>query len=308
MPCFNHAQFVVESVNGILGQTHRDLELMIVDDGSIDNSWEIIRNLMAGDSRIRGIRHVRNQGASKSRNDGLRAASGEFIGFCDADDIWEPQKLERQLDLLQTNPTYDVVYCDTIFVDENGSPTGQRFSEYCQPPKPPSGGLFGELVKRNFVNIQGVLMRKKCIQQVGHFDEQVKWVEDWWYWVQLSRHHRFLYSPEILGNYRVHSHSTGFVQKRGYRVNRLKVFKRILRKYSDLSPAIKADILYKIGVDLYELGKLRIARRLFWKSVRLSMTDARAFSSLCRAMRRIIMFTGMRHYPAVVKQESQSAG
>src|ERR1017187_4327252 len=93
MPCFNHARFVVESVSGILAQTHPDLELIIVEDCSSDNSWDVIRSLTAKDSRIKVIRHERNQGVSKSRNDGLCMATGQFIAFCDADDVWEYDKL-----------------------------------------------------------------------------------------------------------------------------------------------------------------------------------------------------------------------
>jgi glycosyltransferase involved in cell wall biosynthesis len=291
MPCFNHARFVVEGANAILHQSHANLELIIVDDCSTDHSWDLIQGLAVSDRRVRPFRHEQNQGASKSRNDGLRVAAGEFIGFCDADDIWEPQKMRCQLDLLENNPTSDVVYCDTIIVDENGLPKGRLFSEYTPPPKPPSGSLFRNLIRRNFINTQSVLMRKECVQRVGYFDETIKWVEDWWYWIRVSRDHRFLYSPEPLARYRVHSQSTGFTQKRGYCINRFKVFRRILRQYVDLPSSARAEIFYKMGVDLCQLGKRQAGRRLLWDAVKMSMTDIRAFSTFCRAVRRMILKT-----------------
>lgn len=289
MPCFNHARFIVESVNGILAQTHPDLELIIVDDCSLDNSWDVVRSLTAKDHRIRVIRHERNLGASKSRNDGLRAARGEFIGFCDADDIWEPGKLGRQMSLLDEHPDYDVVYCDTIIIDENGSPTGQRFSELFPVPQTASGWLFRELVVRNFINMQSVLMRKKCVQSVGYFDEGIKWVEDWWYWIRLSRPHRFLYSKEPLAKYRVHGRSTNLVQKRSCCVNRFKVFHRILQQYTDLPLSAKREVVYNMGAGLCDLGKRRAGRGLLWDSLKLSIIDFRALSTACRALRRIIL-------------------
>src|SRR5437879_5335794 len=96
MPCFNHGRFVKESVNGVLGQTHGDLELVIIDDCSSDKSWQIISGIARDDPRIKAIRHARNEGVAKSRNDGLRVAKGEFIAFCDADDIWDQGKLKFQ--------------------------------------------------------------------------------------------------------------------------------------------------------------------------------------------------------------------
>ena len=289
MPCFNHARFVVESANGVLAQTHPDLELIIVDDGSSDGSWDVIRSLTTKDRRISGIRHVRNLGASKSRNDGLRAASGEFIGFCDADDIWEPRKLTRQVNLLEEHPDYDVTFCDTVIIDENGSPTGRRFSELFPVPKTVSGRLFRELVVRNFINLQSVLMRTECLQSVGCFDEGIKWVEDWWYWIRLSRHHRFLYSADPLARYRVHGGSTNLVRKRSSCVNRFKVYRRILQQYTDLPSSAKREVVYNMGAELCDLGKRRAGRRLLWDSLKLSMIDLRAFSTFCRALRRILL-------------------
>jgi glycosyltransferase involved in cell wall biosynthesis len=291
MPCYNHAQFLTDSIKSVLRQTYSNLELIIVDDCSSDNSRDLIQALAKTDTRINYIRHELNQGASKSRNVGLRAASGKFIGFCDADDIWESPKLSCQVDLLEKNPDYDVVYCDTIIIDEHGFPTGQRFSQRFPPPKPAAGWLFQHLIVRNFINMQSVLMRKECVQSVGYFDEGIKWVEDWWYWVRLSRSHRFLYSKDPLAKYRVHGRSTNLVQKRGCCVNRYKVYHRILQEYPDLSPSAKSEVVYNMGAELCDIGKRRAGRRLLWDTIKLSMIDLRAFGTLCRALRRIILCT-----------------
>lgn len=289
MPCYNHARFVVESASAILGQTYDDLELIIIDDCSTDNSWELIRRLAAGDQRVRPIKHEHNQGASKSRNDGLHLAIGEFVGFCDADDIWERNKLEVQINLLQKDPDFDVAYCDATIIDEHGKPTGARFSECFPPKKADSGWLFKELVTRNFINMQTVVMRKECVQKAGYFDENIKWVEDWRYWIKVSNVHRFLYSQEPLAKYRVHSQSTGFTQKRGYQINRFKVFRRILKQYMNLPSPARAEIYYKMGVDLLQLNKLQFGRRMLWQAVKTSVFDIRAWGTFCRAMRRIIL-------------------
>jgi glycosyltransferase involved in cell wall biosynthesis len=289
MPCFNHERFIADSVESVLAQTQPDLELIIVDDGSVDDSWKIICGLAAADARIKPIRHERNGGASRSRNDGIRAATGEFIGFCDADDIWEPEKLKSQIALLQSSPDHAVTYSDAAIIDETGHATGKDFSGLFPVPARPSGWLFPELVRKNFINIQTVLMRRDCVQRAGYFDEDIKWIEDWWYWVRLSRRFRFVYSGERLARYRVHSRSTNVVQKRGYSVNRVKVFGKMLREFTDLSRAARAEVLFNMAAELQGLGKHRAAGRLLVSATRLSLTDLRAMPTLAKALRRILL-------------------
>jgi glycosyltransferase involved in cell wall biosynthesis len=292
MPCFNHGHFVAESAAAILNQSDRDLELIIVDDRSSDNSWEVIQQLAKSDARIRAIRHDRNQGASRSRNDGLQAASGEFIGFCDADDIWEPNKLEFQLRLLRNNPSYDVTYCDSTIIDEKGVPTGKKFSDRFPGPKNHSGSLFRELITHNFINMQTVLMRKSCLQRGERFDENIKWVEDWWFWIELSGIHRFLHSPEQLAKYRVHSASTNLVHKRDASINRIRVFRKILLRFTDLPRSVRANIYRNIGGELCDLGKQRIGCRTLRHAVKLSLLDVRAISTCLRAGWRLLRQNG----------------
>ena len=287
MPCFNHARFLADSVDGVLRQTYPDVELIIVDDCSRDGSWAAISELARKDQRIKPVRHEQNQGASKSRNDGLEMAAGDFIAFCDADDIWEIGKLTAQIELLRRNPEYDIVYGDTHIIDETARQTGRRFSEKFPPPKRASGWLFEELAVRNFVNIQSVLMRKNCLAGGERFDRAIKWVEDWWFWIELSREHQFLYLETPLARYRVHSRSTNLVQKRGYRVNRFKVFKRILAEYPDLPGSLKAEIAYRMGVELWNLGKRRMARRLFQGAVGHAGESIRGYPKLCQLLPRI---------------------
>jgi len=288
MPCFNHAPFVSGSVRSILQQTHADLELIIVDDCSTDASPEIIRRSAADDPRLILIQHPVNQGLSRSRNDALRAARGEFVAFCDSDDVWERDKLELQVQLLQKNADYALTYCDTLIIDSEGAPTGRRFAELFPPPSAPSGWLFRPLLKTNFINIQSVLLRRECVERIGPFDEKIEWVQDWWYWIQLSRYYRFLYCGQPLARYRVHSRSTNLVHKRAYCVNRFRVFKKVLRQYQDLPRCVKAEVAYKMGMELCELGKPRPGRRLFREAIWFSLGDLRAIGSLGKALGRTL--------------------
>jgi glycosyltransferase involved in cell wall biosynthesis len=255
MPCYNHAHFVGESVAAILGQTFKDLELIVVDDKSKDDSVALVQALATKDARLKLIVHEQNQGASRSRNDGLRAASGEFVAFCDADDLWKPDKLERQINLLTKHPDYDVTYCDSEIINETGRLTGELFSDQFPLPPTPSENLFEVLCTRNFINMTTVLLRRQSVGERLFFDNSVEWVEDWWQWIRLSRHHRFLYEPEALARYRVHPQSTGFTQKPGISRNRWKVGKRNLQTHADMPLRLQAVIWHQMGMELCSLGK-----------------------------------------------------
>lgn len=297
MPCYNHARFLQDSVRGVLEQKHVDLELIVVDDRSRDNSWEVLSALAAADSRIKPIRHECNSGASAARNTGIKHASGAYLAFCDADDVWEPEKLAIQLSFLNQNRENDVVYCDASILDESGKPTGTRFSELYPPPTPPSGNLFHSLVLTNFINIQGVLMRRSCTDSAGVFDRSIKWVEDWWYWIRTAEKHRFLYIPQPLARYRTHSLSTNRVHRRGYCVNRFKVYSRVLHRYPDLPAGLRAQIWYHLGTALCDAG-----RRQFGAAVlRRAMSESifRGFAPKCflQAVRQLALNARKKRLP-----------
>ena len=289
MPCYNHARYLSEAVSSILCQTYGHLELLIVDDCSSDDSWQVACGLAARDCRVKLIRHKTNSGLSKSRNDAMQASKGALIAFCDSDDVWEPRKLDVQVRLLQRNPAYDVTYCDTIIIDEAGQATGELFSRWRPPPETASGWLFRELVQRNFINIQSVLMRRECMQHVGLFDEGIEWVQDWYYWIRLSRHCQFLYSTDACARYRVHSLSTNRVHEREYCVNRFRVFRRILEEYKDLSPATKSDVLFRMATELCDMKKYRAGRRLLLQAAASSARSVKSIPTCYMALRRLVV-------------------
>jgi glycosyltransferase involved in cell wall biosynthesis len=276
MPCFNHSLFVGESMEAVLAQSIDDLELIVVDDCSRDGSREVIERYVKSDRRVRAIYHESNLGASRSRNDGIRAARGEYLAFCDADDVWIPTKLARQLEMLEAHPMHDVAYCDAKIIDEHGQETGELFSKEFPVPGDGSGRLFEQLCTRNFINMQTAVLRRACLGDSGSFDEKIKWVEDWWFWLKISYGHSFIYTSETLAKYRVHQKSTGRTKRTGYKVNRVKVFHRTLRSFPDIPSKLKAQIYYHMGVALEGLGRMKYARGCFFRSIELQRSNLRA--------------------------------
>jgi glycosyltransferase involved in cell wall biosynthesis len=288
MPCYNAAEFVSDSVQAVLDQSISDLELLVVDDSSKDRSRLVLEDLARRDARIRLILHEKNLGASRTRNDGIRAATGVFLGFCDADDIWKQNKLERQIDLLNRNPGSDIAYCDSEIIDEKGQLTGQLFSQIFPNSNNWSGNIFEGLSSTNFINMQTVLLRRRSFSQESLlFDEQIKWVEDWWQWVRLARDHLFVFEREPLALYRVHPQSTRLTQKRGITINRWKVCKRSLRAHPEMPDRIKAQVWYQMGVSLYDMGRNKLARAYLARAMRLALRGGTSPLRLAAMSRRL---------------------
>jgi teichuronic acid biosynthesis glycosyltransferase TuaG len=289
MPCYNHARFVEESVKSVLTQTCRDLELIVVDDASQDDSLLILKSLASNDSRLKLVEHNQNFGASRSRNDGLKSATGRYIAFCDADDVWLPEKASVQIEGIERKAA-DVIYSDSYIVDESGIKTGELFSDLHPLPSVHSGFLFNELLSGNFINIQTALLHRKCLAEGQLFDESVQWIEDWWFWIQLSRAHSFAYESTPLAGYRVHSNSTNKTRRAGYCLNRVKVFCKVLSRFEDLSQRARANLYFCMGVDLCALGKASMGRRMLWKALFLSLSlpggHPKAF---LKALRRLVV-------------------
>lgn len=289
MPCYNHAAFINDAVNSILNQSCPDLELIVVDDHSRDESAAILRSLGKADSRLKLVFHEHNQGASRSRNAGLKLAQGEYVGFCDADDLWKSDKLARQIQLFEKWPDCDVTYCDSEIIDESGRFTGEYFSHQFPPPTPATGDLFEVLCSRNFVNMTTVMVRRQEVGARLLFDESIKWVEDWWQWIRLSRYHRFLYEPVALAAYRVHPASTGFTQKTGISRNRWKVGRRNLRAHPDMPARLMALVWYQMGMELCALGKRTLGCRFLSKALFYSWAGGFEPLQLARMSARLVV-------------------
>jgi glycosyltransferase involved in cell wall biosynthesis len=289
MPCFNHARYVAESIRSVLNQTEGDLELIVVDDGSTDGSPAVIAEAALGDERVKPLYHSVNLGASRSRNDALDLAQGEYVAFCDADDIWLPTKLENQLELLAPRSTAgrplagvaygnandshlaakldnqfkafssdlkpDIVYGDARIIDGQGRETGALFSHRFPVPGSGSGNLFNALCERNFINMQSALLRREIIRPENYFDPTIRWVEDWLFWIKLARTASFIYSPKVLGLYRVHEASSASAQPQGVIRNRVKVYLATLHYCVQLPRQVLSRVFYHLGVGITQLNE-----------------------------------------------------
>lgn len=130
IPVYNAARFLKQAIDSVLVQTYRNIELILVDDCSTDDSMQIMRAYSNKDVRIRLFSNQTNQGVAKTRNTGIQAANGEYIALLDSDDVWEKTKLESQIQLLMHEDA-DIAYCSLDFIDENGNVIKKPFIVPC---------------------------------------------------------------------------------------------------------------------------------------------------------------------------------
>jgi glycosyltransferase involved in cell wall biosynthesis len=202
IPVYNGEKTIRETIESVLKQTLLDFELLIINDGSKDSTLEIISRIQ--DPRVKVFSYP-NAGQSTSRNRGISLASGEYITFIDADDLWTPDKLEAQLKALQENPQAAVAYSWTDWIDESNEFIGR--GSYITE----KGDVFAKLLLNDFVaNGSNCLIRRQALTQVGGFDASVTPAEDWDMWLRLAVHYEFVAvpSPQIL--YRISPNSASF--------------------------------------------------------------------------------------------------
>jgi glycosyltransferase involved in cell wall biosynthesis len=207
--CYNQSRFVEECLDSVRHQTYPNLQVIMFDDCSKDNSVSVIDTWLKK-HRIdwQFILHKRNIGICASLNEVLRLARGKYISMVAADDVWLPDKTARQVEMMeQMAEDVGVLYSDAFQIDENGETLPQMFIEaHRKFVVPPEGFLFDVLWEGNFIPAMTTLIRRECFTHVGTYDEDLCF-EDWDMWMRMSRTFRFAYDKIPAAKYRIVSTS-----------------------------------------------------------------------------------------------------
>jgi glycosyltransferase involved in cell wall biosynthesis len=203
IPAFNASAFVTKAIESVLLQTYPHVEVIVVDDGSSDGTMQV---LLPYENQIQ-IYRQRNKGPAAARNQALAAVRGQYIMFLDADDSILPQKLSKQVQLLERNPAIGWTYCDIEYVNGEGQRlylASERFSYANRTSL--DGILFDQILRGNFIPVHAPLIRRDSLFAVAPFDEDKRLigVEDWDLFLRLSSRYVALYSPEVLAKCVVH--------------------------------------------------------------------------------------------------------
>jgi glycosyltransferase involved in cell wall biosynthesis len=241
---YNYARFLADALDSVRGQTFTDWEAIVVDDGSTDNTADVIRPYLS-DSRIRYYQ-TDHLGQPAAKNFGIRMANSPLIAFLDADDLWLPSKLELQVPLFREDPELGVAYTRRLVMDEDGwlLEGGDR-------------GLFRGHVLRNifgynFVCFSSAMIRRAVIEDVGPFDEGIPLAIDYEFWLRVARHYRFDYVEEPLVLYRT-GHANLSQRGEERRIVGIDITRRFLDEYGGrqlLSPALVRRTLAAMYADI----------------------------------------------------------
>lgn len=197
IPAYNSARYLPEAIESVLAQTYPHVEAVVVNDGSTDQSGEVLREYQARDPRVKVVNQP-NAGLPSARNSGIQASSGQFLCYLDADDVIHPDKIQKQLDYLLAHPDIDLVYSDYSRADENLQFLNDEVIRIRQMP------LREAYVYTNVFPVMSPLLRRSLADRVGGFDPALRAAEDWDYWVRCERAGRFGYLPGQFSVYRIH--------------------------------------------------------------------------------------------------------
>lgn len=273
IPCYNGEKFIGEAIESVLNQTYQDFEIIIVDDGSTDNSKDTVEPYLA-DSRIKLIQHGKNKGIPAARNTGIKASRGEFIAFLDQDDLWLSEKLEKQIATFESRPKdLGWVFSDMLVVDNNDGPTKERWGSRKVPtnisqlsPREVMKALF----LYNFISIITVLVRRECIDTIGLLDESIRGgSDDYEFCLRLAVKYKVEYLNMPLAVHRIHEANYSNVE-RFFRDNLL-----IMDKVLAQEPFLTVFRKKKLAMLYYSLGRyyqqnegFHQAKEALWKAIK----------------------------------------
>lgn len=192
IPTYNRAELLERSVKSVQEQTYKKWEIIVVDDGSTDNTEDIIKKL--NDVRVRYIKNEKNMGAAASRNRGAEFAKYDYIAFQDSDDVWRIDKLEKQMAYMHQSTDYDMVYCSFLKHYSNGGSLvvpNNQIGEW-------EGDMYATLLVNNVIGTPTVLIRRNVFLECGGFDTELKAIEDWDLAVRVARNSQIGFVSEIL--------------------------------------------------------------------------------------------------------------
>jgi glycosyltransferase involved in cell wall biosynthesis len=288
MASYNYEKYLPETIESVLDQSFTDIEFIIVDDASKDNSREIIKSYQEKDDRVHAVYHGENRGIAKTFNDGIDEATGEFVAIVGCDDLWVKNKLEKQIEVLKRDEDL-VVHTGVATIDAQGNVIEESEREHSGKKRNKNGHIFRELLEGNFVCGSSIIFKKSNLNGIK-LDERYRYVNDYKFTLDLAREYEFHYIAEPLVKYRVHGGNITLRDKGGWLKDFAAFGKELLREYeNEFSSRAKARFLFKIALDAYNRAAMTEARRYSLKAIRTRPFMAKYWkllvSSICAKSR-----------------------
>lgn len=244
---YNHSRFVGDAIQSVLNLNYPNVELIVVDDGSIDNSVDVIRSM-----KVNLIELKKNRGYCAAFNEGFRASKGEFIIDLAADDVLDGERINHGLaQFSNLDETYGVQFGDAFYTDESSIITHSHSDRF---PNPPQGDIYIDVIKKYFICAASMMIRRIVLTQLNGYDETLAY-EDFDFWIRSSRHFKYIYSNQHMVKKRIVRGSMSEKQfKRGspQQLSTYKVCEKILalNQTQEENEALGDRIWYEIRQSL----------------------------------------------------------
>jgi len=263
IPTFNYGRYIIDAVGSVLAQSYPAIEIIVVDDGSTDDTYHRIS--VFGD-RVRYL-YQENSGPSRARNNGIRAARGELIAFLDADDMFHPRKLEIQVAYLSAHPDVGMLVTNHFYDFKGNWP---EISLHDPPADPVE---FDELLIKPRFGSCGVIVRRECFDVVGVFDEGLRYSEDRDLWLRITAQYRVMKLRDPLWWYRLHGTSASRaaekmeeaekqVLRRAFKLENVRGRPVLRRRVASIA-AWSAALMYR-DTGMYGRAAIRVFRSLWY--------------------------------------------
>ena len=287
IPAYNYAHFLPEALESVLAQSYEDWECIIVDDGSADNTGDLVANYLARDSRFKYI-FQENRGLSAARNTGIKHAQGQFFQFLDADDLIESNKLAEHALFLKQHAEVDIVYSEArYFSTENPEERRYTIRGEDRPWIPKTSGAGQQILKTlllsNIMVVSAPLVRKNVFTTCGLFDESLNNQEDWEFWMRCAQHNRFFHfydKPATFTLIRYHQKSMS--------QSRAAMFETNLRIRKNLAKQLNNAELIKVNKRRYQQVGYQLALD--------NIANKQNFSGFIRLLRYALMTGKLEHF------------
>lgn len=210
IPAYNQSKYIRETIDSVLKQTYNNVEIIVVNDGSTDDTLKILQEY---GNKIKII-NQKNKGLAGARNSGIREAKGDYLAFLDSDDLWYNNMLSVMVSHLKNNQQSDIAACSCDLIDEK-SQRIRRFNRMSFFRNKIKNSFLRTLTLINMFPVHTLLIRKKCFDCCGVFDESLRATEDWDLWLRMAVHgHKFLLIDDVIAKYRIHGESMTHDPKR----------------------------------------------------------------------------------------------
>lgn len=287
MNCYNYAHYIDQSVPTVLAQTYQNWEIIFWDNQSKDSSAEVLKKY--SDPRIKYFYADEFLPLGQARNKAIEKASGEFIAFLDIDDLWLPEKLEKQIPYFE-NPKVGLVISDTIFFNENSE------RQIYKNNPPPTGNVFRELLSAYFISLETAVIRRSALDTLDHwFDTRFNMIEEMDLFIRIAYQYELAFAPEVLAKWRIHKTSWTFNKMEQFPVERELFLEKMNKLVSNFEEtyADEIDSFRKI----IALEKAKVA----WKKGNKS--EARHFIRPYIGQKKFLAYYGLMFFPFSVYEK-----